>query len=115
MLQSGHYVRMVEQRFASRLLVALVAVFALALVACDGGGGGTSAEQKRHEVCAGLSANKAKGSTLVDEAHAAALQDSSLTTFAQALKSWESGRLTAEQNNTISATCRSEWGKARSS
>ena len=103
------------QPSAPRLFVALAAVFCVALVACDGGGGGSSAERKRHEVCAGLSANKAKGSTLVDEARAAAQQDSTLTTFAQALESWEKGRLTAEQNDTISATCRSEWGKTPSS
>jgi hypothetical protein len=104
-----HYVRMVGPRSGARLLVALVTLFSVAIVACDGGGSGSSAEEKRHEVCLGLSANKAKGSTLVNEAQAAALQDANLASFAQALKSWDSGGMTTEQNRTISATCRREW------
>ena len=69
-------------------------------------------EQKLHEVCVGLSANKAKAATLVDEAQAAALQDAKLTTFAQALTAWRDGSMTAEQNHTITTTCRSEIGGA---
>jgi hypothetical protein len=41
--------------------------------------------------------------------HSAAQQDANLTTFAQALKAWSDGSLTAEQNHTIITTCRGEF------
>ncbi len=105
---------MVGQHSGPRLLIALVALFSVVFVSCDSGGAGSSAEQKRHEVCGGLLANKAKPATLVDEAQAAALQDAKLTTFAQALTAWAKpdGSMTVEQNHTITTTCHSEFKAA---
>jgi hypothetical protein len=93
-------------------VAAIAAVIVLMFMLSGGsrGSGGTTAEQKLHEVCVGLSANKAKAETLVDQAQAAALQDAKLTTFSQALTAWANGSMTAAQNNTIRKTCRNEMG-----